>query len=359
MFEITLIGNEEASVEFISARLTENANQAGIQLTINQKIAKEDLLNQGLSVRINNTIKVQADRELIDFYREVNSLILKEHSYGKMKKIIVPMDFSDCSRQAMEYAIQVARDYHAVLKLIFVYPTPIAALDEKTILNHAVVIGLQKQLFDLQKELNARLDSDDWHSPLVEAEFRTGPVEHQILEFISENDNSFVVMGSIGESDILDKMFGSVSATIVKQSKSPVLIIPPDTQYKKLEHLAYCSNDIQLDKAEITQLLALIKPIKPHLHLLHIENDNWSYDAEELIKVAKENYYEDKVSFDLIRGRDKRDTLKGYCSENNIDLLVLAEKNKGFFERLFHKSFAKEIRQHLDLPLLVVHDRTE
>jgi len=38
----------------------------------------------------------------------------------------------------------------------------------------------------------------------------------------------------------------------------------------------------------------------------------------------------------------------------DVDLLVMSKPNRGFFQRLFHRSVTKELALHTDVPLLVL-----
>jgi universal stress protein A len=45
----------------------------------------------------------------------------------RLKKILVPIDFSDCSKKALQYAIPLAKQHQAALTLLYVVPSTYAA----------------------------------------------------------------------------------------------------------------------------------------------------------------------------------------------------------------------------------------
>ena len=42
----------------------------------------------------------------------------------RLKKILVPTDFSDCSKKAIQYALPLAQQHHAEIVLLYVAPSP-------------------------------------------------------------------------------------------------------------------------------------------------------------------------------------------------------------------------------------------
>ena len=44
----------------------------------------------------------------------------------ELKQILVPIDFSDCAKKALQYAIPLAKEHQAALKLLYVVPPPYA-----------------------------------------------------------------------------------------------------------------------------------------------------------------------------------------------------------------------------------------
>src|SRR5688572_26518289 len=48
----------------------------------------------------------------------------------RIKENLVPIDFSDCSKKALQYAIPVAREHRAAITLLHIVPTVSAAFGE-------------------------------------------------------------------------------------------------------------------------------------------------------------------------------------------------------------------------------------
>ncbi len=359
MFQISLTSKDDATAKYIKIMLVENANRAGINLKVTDiPVNDVEILNDAThpTVNIDGTIISKGNRENIDFFRDVNAAILKAHNYGNMKKIIVPIDFSACSQNALEYAKALAKGLNGVIKLVFIYDNAASIHAEQDSLDNEFIQNFEKRLNHLAAAENENLDPNDWQATRIEYEFGIGNVPNEIVRIARANEDAIIVMGSQGQSGLEAILFGSVTTTVIERSKQPVIIIPPTITYEKLDNLVYCSNEVDLDKKLIFTVLDIVKRSKPHVHILHIDKDKRDYLPIEIMQLARFNYPSQKVSYDVVFGSDVHELIKIYCNEKQIDMIALSKRDRGFFEGLFHKSFAKELKRNLRIPLLVVHE---
>ena len=63
---------------------------------------------------------------------------------AKVKRILIPTDFSDCSEAAVEYAISLAQVFHAQVFLLHVMDTPVYGLDF-SLMHPRVLPGLRER----------------------------------------------------------------------------------------------------------------------------------------------------------------------------------------------------------------------
>lgn len=142
-----------------------------------------------------------------------------------MKNIILPIDFSETSEKLIEGAVHFAQELNGKVFLIHVAPADLgfAIGDmgfqyfpeiEKNEISHEL-----QQLNEIQKKITAKGVS-------CEHLLKQGIATDIILEFASEKNADYIVMGSHGRSGIYDVFIGSLTKDITKKSSIPVLIIP-------------------------------------------------------------------------------------------------------------------------------------
>jgi nucleotide-binding universal stress UspA family protein len=143
----------------------------------------------------------------------------------QIKRILVPVDFSPCSRKAFHYAIHFARQFNAELMLLHVIesiPIPPQPMAFEALENPA----LESQQ---REELARRLSG--WRSeaapPLtVKAVTRTGAsAQGENIEAARENNADLIVIGNHGRTGLSRWLIGGTTERVVRYAPCPVLVI--------------------------------------------------------------------------------------------------------------------------------------
>ena len=144
-----------------------------------------------------------------------------------IKRILVPTDFSDASRDALRYACDLAGALGASISIIHAienqylpggymefYVPPADHFDR-----------LEQES---RKALESMLTAEDlrrYHVTLVQV---TGAAAHEILNYLDEQgDIDLVVMATHGRGGVARLMMGSVTDKLVRAAPCPVLTIRP------------------------------------------------------------------------------------------------------------------------------------
>lgn len=76
-------------------------------------------------------------------------------------------------------------------------------------------------------------------------------------------------------------------------------------------------------------------------------------EAEALLNLWKHIYSKSKVDYQHLFGEKAIESINQYSAENDIDLLVLSTRERGFIEDLFHRSFTKRMAINTKWPLFI------
>jgi universal stress protein A len=137
-----------------------------------------------------------------------------------IKTILVPVDFTDCSNRAADYAAVLARKFRAKIMLIHVVePFTYSVSDTVVVTDHyAALRVIAERLIDgLQKKLSRGVKVDR----LV----TRGVPYVTIIDRIRKSRPDLVVMGTHGRTGFEHVMLGSVAERVVRLSPSPVLTV--------------------------------------------------------------------------------------------------------------------------------------
>ncbi|MUV60442.1 universal stress protein [Halobacterium sp. CBA1126] len=140
-----------------------------------------------------------------------------------MTKILVPVDGSEQSGEALEYALEHFKDADI---------TAINVIDpiEAGYTAQATVPGYSEEWFEQAKEAaeelfdEAQETADEYDHELATAT-EVGRPSRAIVDYADENDVNHIVMGSHGRSGVSRILLGSVAESVVRRSPVPVTIV--------------------------------------------------------------------------------------------------------------------------------------
>ncbi|MGR3301283.1 MAG: universal stress protein [Candidatus Scalindua sp.] len=144
-----------------------------------------------------------------------------------IKNILCPIDHSDCSKEALKYAVSFAIKDNSKLYLLHVID--IRAFDESIttmtpqIPDDETLKRLKTKLLDCIPE-EIRDDMD------VEALVVQGIPFVEIISTAKKDDIDMIVIGSHGRTGITHMMMGSVSEKVVRKAPCPVLTVRKSDQ---------------------------------------------------------------------------------------------------------------------------------
>ena len=143
------------------------------------------------------------------------------------KKILFPIDFSECSPRLAPYAINLARKYDAKLYLLYVVHT----MTRFGFMWVAIPPSLKKIDQDIAKtaEKNMKAFCRDHLEGFTNYETSVviGDPSEDILKFVENEGIDVIVMGTHGRKGLERTVFGSVAEKVVRGASCPVLTINP------------------------------------------------------------------------------------------------------------------------------------
>ncbi len=146
----------------------------------------------------------------------------------QLAKILVPTDFSECSRAGFKYGVQLARDLKAKLRLVHVinphwYPfgDKYAALDAARLMDEAAQAA-QGQMRRIAAKAGARYS----------CEVRRGSPAIEICNAANQ-DADLIVTSTHGRTGLGHVLIGSVAERVVRYARCPVLVIPAHVKFRK------------------------------------------------------------------------------------------------------------------------------
>jgi universal stress protein A len=141
----------------------------------------------------------------------------------QIKTILCPIDFSEISANALEYAVFLASHHHAELLMLHV----VEQLHE---FEHYQILVLTPQELAEEMEKQAhekltKLTEQIKKTIKVETVVRQGKPFVEIIKEAKEKDMDLIVMASHGRTGVSHMLMGSVAEKVVRKANCPVLIV--------------------------------------------------------------------------------------------------------------------------------------
>ena len=137
-------------------------------------------------------------------------------SVFKLENILVPVDFSDCSRKALQYAIPFARQFGAALTLLHAvqrYP----AAPEVVVLETDSVEAAKRELAELSGSIDTAVQS--------RTVVRLGTPHLEIVNAAREQGVDLIIIATHGHSGLAHVFLGSTTEKVVRHAPCPVLVV--------------------------------------------------------------------------------------------------------------------------------------
>jgi nucleotide-binding universal stress UspA family protein len=142
----------------------------------------------------------------------------------QLKRVLAPVDFSDCSERAIEYAQELCEKYNAELHLLHVLEVQVTSTPQFTM--GLAVPDLQEESSKLaQEELKAYPDKDWAAAHRVVRVTVPGSPFVEIVKYAREQQIDLMVLGTHGRTGLSHVFLGSVAENVIRQAPCPVLVV--------------------------------------------------------------------------------------------------------------------------------------
>jgi nucleotide-binding universal stress UspA family protein len=283
-----------------------------------------------------------------------------------IKKILCPIDFSEYSDLALQYASALARDNKAELVVYHSVPDlspAVSYLEGKYMLtvHDALASNASARLEDYTKH---RIPSDVVINKIV----GEGNPAESILEIARTKMLDLIVMGTHGVSGYESYLMGSVTNRVLHKATVPVLVISKTTRpfineaegpVVRINRIV-CPIDFDTNNSWMVGIvISFAQKYNSAITFLHVmkaarqdseEEANSRQKLKEITASYSERY--DKIELEITKGDPAKEILR--ISElQNADLVIMGHHTRKPVEDIFLGSVARRVITNSKCPVLV------
>ncbi|KAF5057732.1 Universal stress protein family protein [anaerobic digester metagenome] len=342
----------------------------GIECFLSHQNLLQGAFSSGVEIRVKKS-DVEKALRLIEQSKAEHG-IQKEaavKSLRSVRKILVPVDFSDASLKACSFALGLATKLKAEIKLLHVYYNPvidIAPFDT----SHAYQVNLvnylheaeqnaRHQLVNLAKELKAKAKKKKSDTRITYS-LTNGLAADEIIAKSRNYKPGLIVIGTRGIGHQTGGFLGSVTAKVIEKTAAPVLAIPENCRYTSIENLKnvlYATDFDETDHLNMSRLINLLHPFDVALNCVHISigvRKSWQkVKMDSLEYFMEKEYPKYPVKYEIVVSDDIINGMETYMRNQSIDVIALTNHNRGLLAKLFTPSITKMVLGRINKPLFV------
>jgi len=266
-----------------------------------------------------------------------------------MKKIIVPIDFSDNSINALEFAGELAKRTSSRLIILHILPVKEDDKESESKLNSA----------------RERLEKAHGNELKCETELMHGKLVPAMNKVIGSEKPDLIIMGTKGATGLKRILIGSNTVSVMAKTKVPMLVIPEAARFKNFSQKG--KNKIvlatNLDEPENDNALDILKEIsmmiiEPHVKVLNVRpkgtrlSEMGDLQRNRLLSFFNPEIESERItvfSENIIRG------INYYLNkQDDIGLVAMIARDSG---KIFQKHYTRAMASYTELPLLILHNK--
>ena len=277
-----------------------------------------------------------------------------------MNNFIVPIDFSETSKNAARYAAHISTlvpDAHLILYNVFdtlEYGSDSSPLgtegEEDTGRKSIVELALNSVKTELSGITNADISC-------------VAEESHRFLDtlenYVKMNDIRLIVMGLTGATRLGQVLMGSNALNIVRRAVAPVIIVPPETHSQSAKNVLLLTDFKDVDHTiPVHVVKEVLDLFRPKLYIVNVDHEHYvqvtdEYKAERA--KLEERLKDYSPEFYFIRLFDFVEAANQFVSDYKIDLILTFPRKHSFLSNVFKTSNTTKLAYHSHVPIVAIN----
>jgi len=275
----------------------------------------------------------------------------------KIKKILIPVDFTDASDNALAAAASLAVLLKSEIYLVHVF--------ESSSYSYTVFAKSEAMLpsfTEIKKSIGAKLEDLKEHmtkkyNVKCSVVVLSGHMHSEIYKFSKKKKIDMIVMGTHGASGYKEFFIGSNAQRVVTIAEIPVLTIPVKAKNISFKNILIPIDNSIHSRSKVNIAMVIADQYDSNIHLIGLPNTK---DPKELAKFNVKMKSVEKIidkeglsySSKNVQGKSIAEAALNYATKNKCDLIVINTGHESKTTGMFLGTFSQQIVNHSSVPVL-------
>jgi nucleotide-binding universal stress UspA family protein len=273
-----------------------------------------------------------------------------------MKTILVPIDFSQNSRQALDFALEYNELIKGELLLVHVVDLPIAKhgyIGLATQANMEVFYG--KDAIDRhQKLLEGWVTEVRDKGHFVKGVLKFGNPYQNLSQIVVEEKADWIIMGSKGASGLKEVFVGSNAERMIRYAKCPVITVKGEAHVEEIRSIVFAT-DATREQDSIAQKLKDVQQLMDlKIHLVIVRTFDFQTEQDGIRKLqdfAMRNKLTDYTTNSYQAAFPDQGIVE-FAEQIKSGLIVLGTHGHTGLVHLFGGSWAEDVVNESTIPVM-------
>jgi len=277
-----------------------------------------------------------------------------------MNNFIVPIDFSETSKNAARYAAHISNlvpDAHLILYNVFDAleygsdSSPLGTEGEEDASRKKIVeLALESVRIDISGITSARIS--------VVAE-ESNHFLDTLEAYVKKNNIQLIIMGLTGATRLGQVFMGSNALNIVKRAIAPVIITPEHTHSTSAKNVLLLTDFQDVENTiPIDTVKSVLNLFNPRLFIVNVDDEHYVQVTEEYkterLKL-EEKLKEYNPEFFFIRLFDFVEATNQFVADNHIDLILTFPRKHSWLSNVFKTTSTSKLAYHSHVPIAALN----
>ena len=273
-----------------------------------------------------------------------------------MKKIIIPVDFSIHSENALQTAAFLAKENNAEIVVVHMLEL------SNSFINQSDESASQETFFYLklaEKRFKEFLEKDYLSDIKVTPIIKHFKIFSELDELAKEENADLIVMGSKGVDGLKEMLIGSNTEKVIRNAHIPVMVIKEQPITKKIEKVVFACDFTDDDVSPYIEAKVFFNKLGSNLQIVYINTPTTKFknseELEDQMKTFFEKANESVNSIKEVKIISDYSVEKGilyFANVNNADMIAVATHGRKGISHFFEGSISEDIANHSKLPIV-------
>jgi nucleotide-binding universal stress UspA family protein len=283
-----------------------------------------------------------------------------------MKRLLIPTDFSDISKNSIVYGFQLAAKLNLEVFMLHVLDlykfaagiseseiiSTILPADNIKELEASATDSFNKMLEEIKDELPAKVQ--------YKIKVTSGNLANEIISESTIEDTEIMILAVSGNLDLISRFSHRTISAIIEEASCPVIIVPSGFSFKMAEKVVLATDFHRTDLEMIDRFISLFGKYNPLILVLHVATKTNDFKSE-LKFIGFKQMVQEKIAYANIEFKMivHKNVVKGILETVNTesaDALLMLKEHESFFKSLFETNKTEKITHFLKIPMISYHE---